>query len=65
MADDGTLLNNDAFMVKVISELPELKDIPKDHKLYIGDMVKIDGRVHMWYGQKWVIEDTVYMVQAK
>lgn len=65
MADDGTLINNDAFMAKVISELPELKDIPKDQKLYIGDMVKIDGRVHMWDGQKWANEDTVYVVQEK
>lgn len=65
MTDDGTLINNPAFMAKVYESIKELKDydFPPDHKFYIGDMVKIDGVLHMWDGQRWANKDTVYMVQ--
>lgn len=64
MSGDGTLINDDDFMAKVFASLPELRDVPKDRKLYIGDWVMIDGEPHMWDGQKWANKDTIYRVQV-
>jgi len=59
---DGTLLNDDRFLARVLENLRELKDLhlPAEHKFFVGDMVKIDGVIHMWDGQTWANNDTVY-----
>jgi hypothetical protein len=65
MSGDGTLLNDDVFMSKILSGIKELEDykLPLNHKFYIGDMVKINGVLSMWDGEKWANNETVYMVQ--
>ena len=65
MSGDGTLLNDVGFMMMVLENVKELKDydFPPDHHFYRGDMTKIDGVLHMWDGEKWANQDTIYKIQ--
>ena len=64
---DGTLINDDEFMIRMLDSVKELKDynFPPDHKFYRGDLVKIGGVFHMWDGEKWANQETVYNVQLQ
>ena len=67
MSGDGTLINDPEFMAFLYSSVKELKDynFPPDHHFFIGDMVKIDGVLHQWDGEKWANDDTVYQVEKR
>ena len=67
MSGDGTLINDAEFMAFLYASVKELKDynFPPDHKFFLGDMVKIDGVLHQWDGEKWANEDTVYQVEKR
>jgi hypothetical protein len=55
------LVNDDDFMARwwlaVNEAAKELSEMPIDYKFFVGDLVKIDGVMHVYDGDRWVKYD--------